>query len=163
MILSQNDKVLNLFPPKAHANGFDGYSDIIDMSKYARALIIVATGVSSTSNSTLQIEALDALSASGNKTMMAFDYKYCDGTTDVHGAITTATSSGIAMTASKANSSYLIEVKASDVAAIGAAYKAIRLKATKDADNGQLVAAIAICYEGGDCGDALPVVQHAST
>jgi hypothetical protein len=157
-------KILNVLPPKSHATGFAGNSAIIDMSKYSRVVFIVLTGASSTSNSVVEIEALDGLTSGANKTDIAFKYKYCAGTNDILGNLTDAPATGFAMVASKANSFYAIEVKASDIASVGAAYKAVRLKATADTSNAQLVAVVAICYESGsDYGETLPAVQYAST
>lgn len=139
----ENNKIINALPPVSHASGFNGSSDIISMKNYQHATIIITTGASSTSDSVLTVNAATDV-AGGTNAAIAFQYRKNILTADAFSALANATVSGVAMTASKANSVYVIELDAAELLAAGQAYDCFYLTATADTSNAQLVAVTVI-------------------
>jgi len=163
MRISENTKILNLLPPVSHATGFAGLSGIINMKNYANAAIKIFTGATSTSDSTVIVQALNGSTSAGTPVAIPFKYRYCDGTDDVLGDYVQATAAGFSMVASKPNSFYVIELKAQDLLSAGQDYSYVRINATAVTSNAQVVGVTAECYQARKSGLALDAVQSAST
>jgi len=148
MNLSENIKIMNVLPPKNHAGGFDGNSKLVDMSKFHKVVFLVITGATSTSDSNIKIQAATDKTATTTEYIPA-KYRYCAGaSSDVFGVFTDiVAATGFTMTASKPNSMYAIEVQSSDLMEGDNANRYVRLVATADTSNAQLVAVIALGYE----------------
>lgn len=149
--LTENVKIINAIPPASNATGFAGDSKILNMGGYDRLVFLIMTGATSTSDSVITINAMNASTISGSTDVaIPFKYKYCDGTTDkISENFIDATNSGFAMTASKANSYYAIEINAADLQFnAGDNYKYARLTATANTSNAQIVSVMALLYNG---------------
>jgi len=142
MIFSQYNKIVNALEPKADRFATKGESDVINMSKYKHITFLIMTGASSSADGVVTVEACDDTTPT-NTTAIAFKYRAITSG-DTYGDLTAATSSGFAMTASKANSYYIVEVDAADIEAGEAGYKYIRLVVTEDTDDPQTACIVAI-------------------
>lgn len=125
-ILSEQVHAVTGLDPVADA--FDGtvYSDIIRVSNAFGISFLLWKGVGATGTSTVTVQACDDVSAT-NTSALAFKYRAntATGTSDVWGALTTATSAGFDTTAGSGQM-YWIHVDADLLANSG--YKFCRLK-----------------------------------
>jgi len=153
MIFTQRNKIVNGLPPQADAFATSGESDIVSLKNYNHVTFLIMTGASTTANGVVTVLAGSSVSSAA--TAIAFKYRACTSG-DTLGDLTDATSSGFAMTASKASSFYAIEVDASDVAAAGTGYDCVKVKVTEDTDDPQYACIVAILSEPRYAGKAMP-------
>jgi hypothetical protein len=106
------------------------YSDIVDFSLHQEMLFVIYKGVGTTGTSTITMEASDDISGS-NVSAIPFKYKAVTST-DLQGAVTTATSAGFTTTAGSSQI-YVIEVIPEELSASG--YKYVRLKAVESVNS----------------------------
>ena len=114
------------------ADAFSGTvaSDVIDFSLHQEVLFVIYKGVGTTGTSVITVEACDNTTPS---TTSAIPFKYKAITsTDLQGAVTTATASGFTTTAGSSQI-YVIEVIPEEMSASG--YQYVRLKAVEDTNN----------------------------
>ena len=145
MIFSQYNKVVNGLPPVADAFATQGYSDIVNMEAYKHVTFLIITGVTTTADGVITVEACDDVTPS-NTQAIAFKYRAVVAG-DTYGALTAVASTGVAMTASKANSYYIVEVDAADVEAGKAGYEYVRVKVTEDTNDPQIACIVVILSE----------------
>jgi len=151
----ENNKIINALPPKSHASGADGNSDFISMKNYQHATFIVTTGASSTSNSVITMMA-DTEVGGSSASAIAFQYRENLLTADGFTALQDATTTGFAMTASKANSVYVIEVDAAELLAAGQAYDCIYLDLTANVSDAQVLGVTVILSNPKYASENLP-------
>lgn len=130
------------------ADAFDGtvYSDVISLREHTNVMFLVYKGVGATGTSTLTVEAADDIVPS-NVSAVPFKYKSITST-DVQGAINTATSTGFATTAGSSQI-YLIEANVEELLASG--YEYVRLKAV-EVVNSPVLGGIAVLLSGNRFG-----------
>lgn len=132
------------------------YSDIVDFSLHQEILFVIYKGVGTTGTSTITVEASDDISGS-NVSAIPFKYKAVTST-DLQGAVTTATTSGFTTTAGSSQI-YVIEVIPEEMAASG--YQYVRLKAVESANDPVLGGILVIAGEPkyGKPGTTLSIVD----
>jgi hypothetical protein len=113
--LSEICHVVNGLPPVADAFNVTGESDIVNLAKYGAATFIIVTGVTTTANGIVTVLAGTTVSSATNAIPFKYRTILAPATTNVPTALTTATSAGFSMTASKPNAIYIIEVSARDL------------------------------------------------
>jgi hypothetical protein len=134
---------VNGLPPVADAFATSGESDIVNLANYSGVTFIIVTGVSTTANGVVTVEAGTAVSAATNAVPFKYRTVLAPATTNVPGALTQATATGFAMTASKANSFYVVEVLAQDLMPT---YSTVKCKVTEDTNDPQTAAIVAILH-----------------
>ena len=157
MILSQNTHIIPVLAPVADfgAGGFD--TDIVSMKNASHLTFLVVMGANAGGAQTFTVEASDDVSAS-NTAAIAFNYKVLLGTadpvsTDVWGALTAATSSGVLMSTA-AYQTFAIEVDASVVQAEG--YEFVKLVGAETTNAAILGGVYAILSGLRHHGDTMP-------
>jgi hypothetical protein len=140
---SENHHIVNGLSPVADAFNVTGESDIVNLAKYSAVTFIVSTGASTTANGIVTVLAGTSVSSATNAVAFKYRTVLAPATTNVPGALTAATTAGFSMTASKANSFYIIEVKAEDLAPTYTCCKVVVTEVTNDP---QLASIIAICH-----------------
>jgi len=143
-IFSERNKIVNGLSPVADAFATSGESDIVSLKDYRHVTFLIMTGISTTADGVVTVLAGSSVSAAA--TAITFKYRACTSG-DTLGALTDATTSGFAMTASKADSFYAIEVDAAVVAAAGTNYDCVKVKVTEDTDDPQIANIVAILSE----------------
>jgi len=150
-VLSEEIKVVNAVIPVADAFATAATTDIINMENYNKCTFIIATGATTTADGVVTV--LAGSSNASCATAITFKYRTqiagvppAQGS-DVPGALTAATVSGFAMTASKAGGLYIIEVDAAVVAAAGTNFDHVACKVTEDTDDPQTACIIALLSE----------------
>lgn len=149
-VWSEQNKVVNAVIPVADAWNGDVTSDIINMENYNKCTFIIATGASAAST-----DGVVTVNAGTTTPATAITFKYRtqiaaavpNAGSDVPSALTAATTSGFAMTASKAGGVYIIEVDAAVVAAAGTAYDHVSCTVTENSAGAQTGCIIAILSE----------------
>jgi hypothetical protein len=118
------DPVADLFGSGTATN----YSDVVSVKQAHAVHFLVWTGVGSTGTATLTVQACDDTTPS-NRTAIAFRYRKNIDTasSDVFGAMTTATTAGFNTTAAVAGQMYLIEVDADLLAPSGYSYCQLKM------------------------------------
>jgi len=145
-VLSEKIKIVNVIDPVATAAA-TATSDIVNMKNYRKCTFIVATGASS-ANSDSTITILAGVSNASCATAIVFKYRTQIAAvtpaagSDVSSALTTATTSGFAMTASKKGGVYIIEVDAQVVAAAGTNYDHVAFKFTESTGSGAILGCV---------------------
>ena len=145
-VWSEINKVVTVVDPVATAAA-TATSDIVDMENYKKCTFLVLTGASS-ANSDSTITILAGTSNSSCATAIVFNYRTQiaaatpDAGSDVPSALTAATTTGFAMTASKKGGLYIIEVDAQTVAAAGTDYDHVALKFTEATGSGAILGAV---------------------
>ena len=141
---SENHHIVNGLSPVADAFATSGESDIVNLAKYGAVTFIISTGVSTTANGTVEVLAGTSVSSATNAVPFKYRTVLAPATTNVPSALTQATTSGFSMTASKANSFYVIEVRAEDLAPT---YTTCKVKVTEVTNDPQIASIIAICHD----------------
>jgi hypothetical protein len=141
----ENFHVVNGLAPVADAFATAGESDIINLENYAGVVFLIMTGVSTTANGVVTVQAGTSVSAATNAVPFVYRKVLAPATTNVAGALTAAEAAGFAMTASKANSFYLVEVKAEHLAPT---YTTVKCVVTEDTNDPQTACIVAIAYGG---------------
>lgn len=137
---SEKNKVVNVLDPVATAFA-SASTDVVNMENYKKLTFLVVTGAS-VANTDSTITILAGVSNSSCTTAMVFKYRTqiaaaTPGTgSDVQSALTTATTAGFAMTASKKGGVYIIEVDAQEVAAAGTNFDHVCLKLVEATGSG---------------------------
>lgn len=98
--------------PVADALAGTVYSDIVSLSKYKKALILVVRGVGTTGTQTLTVEASSDFAA-GSVEAIPFKYRR-RASGDTLGAITDATSAGFT-TVAGGSDAYILEINSDDL------------------------------------------------
>lgn len=112
-LISENLKFVGgVLGPVADAFSGTVYSDIVSLSKYKKAAILVVRGVGTTGTQTFTVEASDDFSAS-NVAAIPFKYRR-RASGDTLGAITDATAAGFT-TAAGGSDAYILEIDADDL------------------------------------------------
>lgn len=166
MRITENTKGVILMDPANYASGFDGVSRIMDISEYENVVIYIDTGASSLSDSQITIEALDGSTPADNPTAVPFKYRYNEApeTDDNLGAYVQAAAAGFKMVASKAGSSYAIELKDADLLNAGQnGFKYFRVKAVADTAAAQVVSVRAVGYNSRRAGMVLEQSVYAAS
>jgi len=146
-VWSEYNKVINAVDPVATCAATATVCDKINMENYNKCTFLVVTGASS-ANSDSTITILTGVSNSSCATATAFKYRTQiaaatpDAGSDVPSALTTATTAGFAMTASKKGGVYIIEVDADTVAAAGTGYDHVTLKFTESTGSGAILGTV---------------------
>lgn len=136
-------------------------SKYVDMNEAHWATFLVMFGVmtsDSTDTVTITVEASTEASSNATEVTMAFSYRLSSAVdTDSMGAITAATTTGVAVTASADDSKMLIiDVNPSNVAAEGADYRFLRVVATpSDAVAAGVISIVAV-LESRYPGNSIP-------
>jgi hypothetical protein len=138
---SEKNHIVNGLSPVADAFASTGESDIVNLAKYGAVTFIISTGVTTTANGTVTVLAGTSVSSATNAVPFKYRTVLAPATTNVPSALTQATTAGFSMTASKANSFYVIEVKAEDLAP---AYSTCKVVVTEVTNDPQLASIIAI-------------------
>jgi hypothetical protein len=143
-LLSEVCHFVNGLPPVADAFATTGESDIVNLAKYGAVTFIIATGVTTTANGTVQVLAGNSVAGATNA--IAFKYRavLAPATTNVPSALTDATSAGFSMTASKPNSMYIIEITAQALAYAG--YSCVKVLVTEVTNDPQIATIVGILY-----------------
>jgi len=145
---SEKNKVVNAVIPVADFADGTAVTDIINMENYKKLTFIVITGATTTADGVITVQA--GISNASCATDIVFKYRTQIGAvppaanSDVQSALTTATTSGFAMTASKAGGIYIIEVDAQVVAAAGTNYDHVSLTITEDTNDPQTGCILAV-------------------
>ena len=148
-VFSEINKIVNAVIPVAAAFNGTVQSDIVHLENYKKCTFIIATGATSTDVGVVTLNA--GATSTGAATAIAFKYRTQiaaappDAGSDVSSALTDATSTGFAITASKAGGLYIIEVDPAVVAAAAAGYDHVALTVT--GSTGQTACVIAILSE----------------
>lgn len=162
--LTENVKLINALPPKtSDAGGFAGDTRIIDMKNFDKVVFYITNGPTG-SDSKIVANAMNASTIAGSTDVaIPFKYKYCSGSDDkLADSFSDADASGLTM-AGVANSSYAIEIKASDLQYnAGDDYRYIRLTATAGTAEAQDVSINAICYNVDYASKQLKVASYTS-
>jgi hypothetical protein len=140
---SEHHHVVNGLAPVADAFATAGTSDIINLALYKSVAFLIVTGVSTTANGVVTVLAGTSVSSATNAVAFKYRSVLAPSTTNVPTALTQATTTGFAMTASKANSFYIIEVDVDDLAEAG--YSTVCCKVTEDTNDPQTATIIGIC------------------
>lgn len=141
---SENHHIVNGLSPVADAFATAGESDIVNLALYKSVTFIISTGVSAVADGVVTVLAGTSVSSATNAVPFKYRTVLAPATTNVPSALTQATASGFSMTASKANSFYIIEVDSEDLAP---SYSTCKVKVTEVTDNAQTASIIAICHE----------------
>jgi hypothetical protein len=123
--------VVGIYPV---ADAFAGtvYSDVINASQAQWITALVYWGVGATGTTTITVIPCDDVTPSNRGTAVAFTYRIYSTDTDVAGAATAATSSGI-LTVAGSDKVYAIEI---DPAVLGASgYKYVQIKCVESVDS----------------------------
>lgn len=145
-VWSEKNKVVNVVDP-VDTLGATKTSDIVNLENYNKCTFLVITGASS-ANSDDTLTVLAGESNSSCTTAIAFKYRTQIAAatpntgSDVPSALTDATTSGFAMTASKKGGVYIIEVDAAVVAAAGTNFDHCALKLTESTGNGAFLGTV---------------------
>lgn len=148
--------VIKGIDPVADAFADTVYTDIVSYRDFRRIVFIVHKGVGTTGTSTITVEACDDVSGS-NVTPVVFDYRRCSST-ETHGTLTRATTSGFATTAGSSET-YAIEVDSEILKATG--YGFVRLKLDEVADDAVLGGVLILGFDPRYSGHAAPVAVTA--
>jgi hypothetical protein len=138
---SDNYHVVNALSPVADAFATSATSDIVNLAKYSSVTFIISTGVSTTADGVVTVLAGTSVSSATNAVPFKYRTVLAPATTNVPAALTQATASGFSMTASKANSFYIVEVNAEDLAPT---YTTCALKVTEVTNDPQTASIVAI-------------------
>jgi len=139
---SEQHHIVNaLSPVSDFAGSGTATSDIVNLAKYKKVTFILSTGVSTTANGTVTVVAGTSVSSATNTVPFKYRTVLAPGTTNVPSDLTQATASGFSMTASKADSFYIIEVDSEDLAPD---YTTCALKVTEVTNDPQIASIIAI-------------------
>ena len=153
-VFSEMNKIVNAIIPVADAfvTGTGILSDVVNLENYNKCTFIVATGASVANNESITV--LAGVSAASCATAITFKYrKQIAGVppaagSDVPGALTTATTAGFKITASKAGGLYIIEVDAAVVAGGGTDFDHVAIRFDDGGtDAAQVACVIAILSE----------------
>ena len=121
------------------------YSDVVNVENYSKIVFLVHHGVGATGTSTFTVLAGDdTADPPTTSTAVPFRYKVMS-TSDVEGALTTATTSGFLSTAGS-NQIYWIEVDAEEIADTG--YHYCCLKCVEGTDSPRLGGILILLYGG---------------
>jgi hypothetical protein len=134
--------VVNGLSPVADAFATAGTSDIVNCALYKSVTFLIVTGASTTANGTVTVLAGTSVSSATNAVPFKYRTVLEPATTNVPSALTQATASGFSMTASKANSFYIVEVDTDDLAEAG--YSTVCCKVTEVTNDPQTATIIAI-------------------
>ena len=150
-LFSEANKIVNAVIPIADAFDTAVSTDIINLKKYRKCTFIVITGATTTADGVITV--LAGVSNASCATAITFKYRTqiaaappAQGS-DVSGALTAATVTGFAMTASKVGGVYIIEVDADVVAAAGTDFDHVKLTVTEDTNDPQTACILAILSE----------------
>lgn len=139
---SEKYHVVNGLSPVADAFGaVTGETDIVDLAKYGAATFILSTGVTTTANGIVTVLAGTSVAAATNAVAFKYRTVLAPLTTNVPSDLTNATTAGFSMTASKANSFYIIEVDARDLLPT---YTCVKLVVTEVTNDPQIASCIVI-------------------
>jgi len=143
-VWSEYNKVVNFDPP-ASQWGSTGATqgDIVDMEAYKKCTFLIMTGASSTGAGKVTVQA--GVDNSTCATDIIFKYRSIIAT-DVYGALTSATTTGFAITGATANQYHIIEVDASTVAAATTGFDHCALSVTNQ-NVATMVCVVAILSE----------------
>ena len=151
-VWSEKNHVVNAVIPVADAwDAAPGISDIVNMENYRSLTFIVACGATTAVLPTITVLAGNA----NDSCTQVITFKYRKSVTiapplqgsDVFSALTDATTSGFAMTATVVGATYIIEVDAAVVAAAGTNFDHVRLNILQNADTAQTACVLAILSE----------------
>jgi len=150
-VLSEKIKVVNGVIPVADTFATSATTDIVNLENYKKCTFIIATGATVTADGVVTVLAgADNVTCT---TAIVFKYRtqiaadVPDAGSDVPSALTTATVTGFAMTASKPGGLYIVEVDAAVVAAAGTNFDHVKLTVTEDTDDPQVACVIALLSE----------------
>jgi hypothetical protein len=125
--------IVNGIVPKADAFATAGTTDFISLANYRRLTFVIHTGNATGGTADGVITVLASASAAGSSTTaLTFRYRVSASSTtvDTWGALTTATASGVSMTAGD-NYIYTVEVLADEVEAEAAGKYFVACKVTE--------------------------------
>lgn len=112
---AQENHVINAVVPVADTFATAANSDVISAAGCEEIVFLVMTGAGVDNTNLITVESCDTI-VPGTATAIVFNYvKVITG--DTHPAVTAATTSGVAMTASTANQFFIVMVDPADVAA----------------------------------------------
>lgn len=129
--------IVNGIVPKADAFATSGTTDFISLANYGRITFVIHTGNATSGTANGVITVLASASAAGSSTTaLTFRYRACASSTtvDTWGALTSAASTGVAMTAGD-NYIYTVEVRADEVEAQAAGKYFVACKVTEDTND----------------------------
>lgn len=142
-LLAQGFHIVNGAYPKADAFATSATTDYVSLRNYRRVTFLIHTGdaTGGTADGVITVNAASSAAGAGAGAI-AFKYRVCASSTsvDTWGALTDATSAGVAMTAGD-NYMYLVEVSAEDVSAADPGNEFVSLTVTEDT-NDPIVAGI---------------------
>lgn len=145
-VFSESHKIVNVLDPVATAFA-TGVTDIVNLENYRKCTFIVATGASS-ANTDSTLTVLAGISNASCATAITFKYRTQIAAatptagSDVPGALTSAATTGFAMTASKKGGVYIIEVDAAVVAAAGTNYDHVAVNIVESTGSGAALGTI---------------------
>ena len=141
---SEHCHIVNGIVPAADAFAGGVASDIVNLKLYSGVTFLIMTGASTTAAGVVTVQAGTSVSAATNAVPFKYRTILAPATTNVPSALTQATSSGFTITASKANSFYIVEVLAEDLLAGG--YSTCKLNVTEPVDDPQAACVVAILH-----------------
>lgn len=156
---AENVKVLPILAPAdivATATGTQ-YIDLKLAHHVTFAVQFGALTSDSTDTATVTVECSTAGSSNATEQKLAFQYRLSAAVaTDSMGAITAATTDGVAVTAESDNKVLLIDLDPSAVANVGADYRYVRLVVTPNAEMGSCVVGAVAYIEPRYAGNVMP-------
>ena len=150
-VFSERHKVVNAIIPVADAFSANVTSDIVHLENYKKCTFLIVTGATSTDAGLVTVGA--GATSTGAATAIPFKYRTQiaaappNAGSDVSSTLIDATSTGFAMTASKAGGLYIVEVDAAVVAAATAGYDHVALTVTEVGSTGVTACVLAILSE----------------
>lgn len=135
-------------------------SQYVDLKYVQHATLLVNFGnltSDSTDGVTVTLQASTAGSSNATELTVAFPYRLLSAVaTNTAGAITNATTDGVAVTAADDNKALLIDVDPAVIANLGADYRYIRLVCTPNAEAGISLVGATAFLEPRYAGNAIP-------
>lgn len=137
-------QIQQLYDPANKTSTFS--TDVANMKLYSHATIVVHLGTVGANDFTMTVLACDDNTPT-TSTAMAFNYRTKAASTGTWGALTAATSSGLAITTSHSNYAIAIELDAIELEAVATNRNHVMLTFTDAASGDIYVSVIAILSE----------------